>query len=93
METYVTGKISPDRAGAGSINGLMGRLRPVGYEFSETAEGVAFTKPGRIESVITELVPVCEDHGLDVEDFDLREYRTSDNRECSRYDNGKIVRG
>ncbi|MFZ5640575.1 MAG: hypothetical protein ACOY4Q_07775 [Bacillota bacterium] len=92
METYVTGKITADRAEEGRIRGLMDRLSPVGYMFTETAEGVAFTKPGRIESVITEMVPVCEDHGLDVEDFDLREYRKSDNRERSRYDNGKIIR-
>ena len=92
METYVAGKISADVAAEGSIEGVIKRLTPVGYEFTPAAEGISFTKPGRIESVITELVPVCEDHGLDVEDFDLREYRTSDNRERSRYDNGKIIR-
>jgi hypothetical protein len=92
METYVTGKITSELARAGSITGLMDRLEPVGYKFAVTPDGIAFTKTGRIESIITELVPVCEDHGLDVEDFDLREYRMSDKRERSRYDNGKIIR-
>lgn len=91
METYVTGRITTGSAG-GSIDGVIKRLSPVGYDFNPIMEGVAFTKPGRIESVITELVPVCEDHGLDVEDFTLREYRVNDNRERGRYAQGRIIR-
>ncbi|MHB9093073.1 MAG: hypothetical protein ACYC21_00255 [Eubacteriales bacterium] len=45
-----------------------------------------------MESVITEMVPVCEDHGLDMEDFQMVEYRKSDHRERSRYEAGKVIR-
>lgn len=60
--------------------------------FTREPEYYEFTKPGRVESVITEMVPVCEDHGLDVEDFQMVEYRKSDHRERSRYEAGKVIR-
>lgn len=93
METYVVGSIDRQKAQQGSINGVIDRLSPVGYRFSaDPGGGYTFTKSGRVESVITELVPVCEDHGLDVEDFHLVEYRRSDDTERSRYEGGRIIR-
>lgn len=92
IQTFVVGKISNDRANNGSIEGVIERLSPFGYDFATEGDGVKFTKVGKVESVITEMVPVCEDHGLDVEDFKLVEYRSSDGRERSRYENGKIIR-
>jgi hypothetical protein len=38
------------------------------------------------------MVPVCEDHGLDVEAFRLVEYRKNNDTERSRYEGGKVVR-
>ena len=93
METYVVGTISMQRAQQGSIDGVIDRLSPVGYRFSaEPGGSFTFTKTGRVESVITELVPICEDHGLDVEDFRLVEYRKSDDSQRSVYDGGIIMR-
>lgn len=92
METYVTGKINMADAGEGSVEGIIKRLTPVGYDFMPATDGFLFVKTGRIEAVISEMTPVCENHGLDVEDLDLREYRNSDNGEQSKYDNGKIIR-
>ncbi len=92
METYVTGKIGRDKAENGSIKGVIDRLSPVGYNFIEKNDYLEFNKVGRVESVITEMVPVCEDHGLDVEDFHLIEYRKSDGLERSRYEDGRIIR-
>lgn len=92
METYVVGKIDANTAGQGSITGIMERLEPVGYEFKTGSRSYEFTKPGRIESVITELVPVCEDHGLDVEEFELTEYRRSDGSVRGAYRQGRITR-
>ncbi len=92
METYVIGRIDRARADNGDIRGVIDRLSPVGYEFKTEPEGYEFTKPGRVESVITEMVPICEDHGLDVEDFRLVERRKSDGTERSRYEHGKILR-
>lgn len=92
METYVVGKIDRDKAEKGSIDGVIERLTPAGYNFHPAAGSYDFTKTGRVESVITEMVTVCEDHGLDVEDFSLIEYRKSDGLERSRYENGAIKR-
>jgi len=92
LETYVVGKIDKKKAENGAINGVIRRLSPVGYQFAVGPEHYEFTKLGRVESVITEMVPVCEDHGLDVEDFQLVEYRRSDSEERSRYEGGRIMR-
>ncbi|HWI54872.1 MAG TPA: hypothetical protein VNT57_04225 [Desulfobacteria bacterium] len=92
METYVVGKISRDKAANGSIQGVIDRLSPVGYQFNQKADYLEFNKVGRVESVITEMVPVCEDHGLDVEDFHMFEFRESDGQERSRFEYGKIIR-
>lgn len=92
METYVVGKIGRDKAENGSIQGVIDRLSPVGYSFTQNTDYLEFNKVGRVESVITEMVPVCEDHGLDVEDFHLIEYRRSDGLERGRYEDGRIIR-
>ncbi|PKM80282.1 MAG: hypothetical protein CVU89_14405 [Firmicutes bacterium HGW-Firmicutes-14] len=92
METYVVGTIARNTAESGRIRGVIDRLTPVGYEFTAGPDHYRFTKPGRIESVITEMVPVCEDHGLDVEAFRLVEYRKNNDTERSRYEGGKVVR-
>lgn len=92
MDTFIVGKIEKNVASQGNIEGVIERLSPVGYEFSVNADSYEFSKPGRIEAVITEMVPVCEDHGLDVEEFKLVEYRKNSGEERSRYENGRIVR-
>lgn len=92
METYVKGKISKARAEQGNVRGLINRLKEVGYEFAEELDGISFTKVGKVESVITEMVPVCEDYGLDVEDFKMTEFKQNSNEIRSRYENGKIIR-
>lgn len=92
METFVVGEIANNRAANGNIQGVIERLSPIGYQFTQDQEIHKFTKVGRVESVITEMVPVCEDHGLDVEDFIMTEYRKSDGTERSRYEGGKIIR-
>lgn len=92
MQTFVVGKIDSNKAKEGVIHGVVERLSPVGYQFMEEQGYLQFSKPGRVESVITEMVPVCEDHGLDVEDFQLVEYRESDGQERARYEGGKIIR-
>ena len=92
METYVIGRIDRARADNGDIGGVIERLSPVGYQFKTEPGGYEFSKVGRVESVVTEMVPVCEDHGLDVEDFSMVEHRKSDGSERSRYEQGKILR-
>lgn len=92
METYVVGKIGRAKADNGSMQGVIDRLSPVGYHFTEKADYLEFNKVGRVESIITELVPVCEDHGLDVEDFQMIEFRESDGQERSRFEDGQIIR-
>lgn len=92
METFVIGVIERNLASHGNMQGVMTRLSPVGYEFREDPEHYEFNKLGRIESVITEMVPVCEDHGLDVEDFQLVEYSRNSGEERCRYHNGRIIR-
>lgn len=92
MDTFIVGKIERNLASQGNINGVIERLSPVGYEFSVNADCYEFNKPGRIEAVITEMVPVCEDHGLDIEEFQLVEYKRDNREERSRYENGRIVR-
>lgn len=92
METFIVGKIERNLAAQGNIDGVIERLSPVGYEFSVNADCFEFSKPGRIEAVITEMVPVCEEHGLDIEEFQLVEYKRSSGEERSRYENGKILR-
>lgn len=92
METYVVGKMNRERAEQGNLDGLIERLTPEGYQFDRETDGVTFSKVGRIEAVITEMVPVCEEHGLDVEDFKMTEYRKNDHTERSSYEHGKINR-
>lgn len=92
LETFVIGKIDKKRAEQGDMAGIVDRLAPVGYDFSDGPGYYQFTKLGRVEAVITEIVPVCEDHGLDVEDFAMTEFRSSDGTERSRYEGGRIIR-
>jgi hypothetical protein len=92
LETFIVGKIGRNPASQGNIEGVIERLSHVGYEFSVNADYYEFSKPGRIEAVITEMVPVCEDHSLDIEEFGLVEYKRNSGEERSRYENGRIVR-
>jgi len=92
LETYIVGRIERNLASQGNIDGVIERLSPVGYEFSSNEDSYEFRKPGRIESVLTEMVPVCEEHGLDVEEFQLVEYKRNSGEERSHYENGRIVR-
>ncbi|MDA8234514.1 MAG: hypothetical protein M0Z31_06945 [Clostridia bacterium] len=92
MKTFVEGKIMADDNTA-NIDGFLGRIVPLGYEFLDgDEEEIVFSKPARIESVITELVPTCEEYGLDVEDFELVEYNEDTGVAMAWYEGGRIFR-
>lgn len=91
MKTYVEGKL-PGEDKSADIDGFLERIAPLGYEFLEEGKETIFAKPARIESVITELVPTCEEYGLDVEDFQLVEYNEDNGQPRAWYEGGRIER-
>ncbi len=95
METYVVGDFkSSVRDKADRLEQLAANLDDVGYEFNirGSLDSFAFRKLGHIEAVITELVPVCERYGLDVEEFELKEYRVDNHSLRSVYRDGRVIR-
>ncbi|HEX3015020.1 MAG TPA: hypothetical protein VHQ46_01330 [Desulfobacteria bacterium] len=90
METYVRG-ILPDNYLA-KKHELMDKVMPLGYRFTQQGKEVLFNKTGRIESIINELMPICDSLGLDVDDLELREYRKNDDSLRSSFYQGEIER-
>ena len=87
METFVKGKMPP---GPHPAQELSTHLQPLGYEVNR-AQGT-FLKPGKIESVIIELVPICEILGLDAQELELAEYNPNLEKPSAIYENGRIER-
>lgn len=88
MPSHVQGKL-PKK---GDVAKLKDKLSHMGYEFSEGLSEIAIRKPGQIEAVLNELIPVWETFGWDVEkDVELAEY-SEDQAIRSKYENGRIIR-
>ncbi len=88
METYVQGML--DVKLRSEARQLRQEIEPLGYEF--TADGMGFAKSGRVESVINELMPICDSLGMDVDDLRLSEYRKGDGSLRSSFAQGEIDR-
>lgn len=87
METFVKGKMPSGPQPAQELTSL---LQSFGYEFDQ-AQGT-FLKPGKIESVIIELVPIWENLGLDAQEMKLAEYNPNLKQPSAIYENGRIER-
>jgi|GEM_PF-5997292 len=69
------------------------RLTGLGYEAEVQEDAVSLTKPAKIESVVSELVQVCEPMGWDFwKDCDLAEYEQTNGKVRSYYRFGRVHR-
>lgn len=90
METFVEGKLGVNMLA--EWQRLREEAEPLGYRFHESNQDLVFTKLGRIESVINELLPICDSLGLDVDDLRLMERRRNNQSVRSTFEQGRIDR-
>lgn len=90
METYVEGKLGSNMLA--QLHRLKEETEPLGYRFNTIQADTTFTKLGRIESVINELLPICDSLGLDVDDLSLVELSRDNNSVRSVFEDGEIDR-
>lgn len=74
------------------IKELQSRLQQLGYEFSEEMGEISFSRPGRLESVLSEILPLVEKSGWNARKELYLEQTHPDKASRSIYENGRIVR-
>ncbi|MDW7675176.1 MAG: hypothetical protein SCK28_11645, partial [Bacillota bacterium] len=71
-------------------NHFAARLESLGYQVNSTIETIGIRKPAQVESVVNELVPLCEEVGVDPHDIFLVEY--DEEKPAAYYQEGKFYR-
>jgi hypothetical protein len=77
---------------SGQIQELQSQLQQMGYEFSEEMEGISFSRPGRLESVLSEVLPLVEKGGWNARQELYLEETHPEKASRSIYENGRILR-
>lgn len=77
---------------AEEIRQLQSQLQEMGYEFAEGVGEISFSRPGRLESVLAEVVPVAEQAGWNVRSDLYLEETHPDKAAKSIYERGRILR-
>jgi len=76
----------------GQTEELQTRLRQMGYEYSQEVGEISFSRPGRLESVLSEILPVVEKGGWNARQDLYLEETHPDKTSRSIYEKGRILR-
>lgn len=77
---------------AGEVKQLQSQLQEMGYEFAEDIAEISFSRPGRLESVLAEVMPIAEKAGWNVRSDLYLEETHPDKASKSVYERGRILR-
>lgn len=71
---------------------LKKELKRLGYEFSEDITKLSFQRPGLLESVLAEVMPLVEEGGWDIKKDLYLEQNNPEKAFQSVYEKGRILR-